>query len=158
MKNNILIFTATYNEIENIKEFIDEINKLNHKLDILIIDDNSPDGTGNLISKISINSDNLTLIKREKKLGLDTAHKTAYDYAIKNDYEYFITMDADLSHDPKEIIKILNLLESKPFVIGSRYAKGGSCKMTGWRLILSIYGIKLIKKVLSINCNEFTTS
>ena len=53
MKNNILIFTATYNEIENIKEFIDEINKLNHKLDILIIDDNSPDGTGNLISKIS---------------------------------------------------------------------------------------------------------
>ena len=158
MKNNILIFTATYNEIENIKEFIDEINKLNHKLDILIIDDNSPDDTGNLISKISVNSDNLTLIKREKKLGLDTAHKTAYDYAIKNGYEYFITMDADLSHDPKEIIKILNLLESKPFVIGSRYAKGGSCKMTGWRLILSIYGNKLIKKVLSINCNEFTTS
>ena len=77
MKNNILIFTATYNEIENIKEFIDEINKLNHKLDILIIDDNSPDDTGNLISKISVNSDNLTLIKREKKLGLDKAHKTA---------------------------------------------------------------------------------
>ena len=113
MNNNTLIFTATYNEIDNIKDFIDEINKLDCKLDVLIIDDNSPDGTGNFIEKKAKSSDNLTLIRREKKLGLDTAHKFAYNYAIKNNYSYLITMDADLSHEPKEIIKILDHLKNE---------------------------------------------
>ena len=158
MNNNTLVFTATFNEIENIKDFLYEINKLDCELDILIIDDNSPDGTGDFIEKSIKSSDNFTLIRREKKLGLDTAHKFAYDYAIKNNYSFLITMDADLSHEPKEIIKILNHLKNTPFVIGSRYILGGTCNMRGWRLFLSIYGNKLIKKILSINSNEFTTS
>ena len=92
MNNNILVFTATFNEIENIEEFIKEVNKVNYKIDILIIDDNSPDGTGDLIDKIAKTSENLTLVRRGKKLGLDTAHKFAYNYAIKNDYTYLITL------------------------------------------------------------------
>ena len=159
MNNNILIFTATYNEIDNIKDFIDEINKLDCKLDVLIIDDNSPDGTGNFIEKKAKSSDSLTLIQREKKLGLDTAHKFAYNYAIKNNYSYLITMDADLSHEPKEIIKILDHLKNTPFVIGSRYILGGKNCMKGWRLFLSVWGNKVIKKILSINnSTEYTSS
>ena len=158
MKNNTLVFTATFNEIDSIKDLIDEINKLDCKLDVLIIDDNSPDGTGNLIEKIAKSSDNLTLIRREKKLGLDTAHKFAYNYAIKNNYTYLITMDADFSHEPKEIIKILDHLKNTPFVIGSRYILGGKNYMKGWRLYLSIWGNKVIKKTLSMNSNEYTNA
>ena len=67
-------------------------------------------------------------------------------------------MDADLSHDPKEVTKMVNILDTSSFVIGSRYIRGGKCEMTGYRLLLSIIGNKFIKKILKINCNEFTTS
>ena len=70
MNNSILVFTATFNEIENIEEFIKEVNKVNYKIDILIIDDNSPDGTGDLIDKIAKTSENLTLVRRGKKIWL----------------------------------------------------------------------------------------
>ena len=96
----VLIFTATYNEIKNIEELITGIEKNCKHADILIVDDNSPDGTGDLIDKIAKTSENLTLVRRGKKLGLDTAHKFAYNYAIKNDYTYLITLDADMSHEP----------------------------------------------------------
>ena len=88
---------------------------------------------------------------------MDTAHKLAFEYAKNHNYEKFISMDADLSHDPSEVPKIINILNGSSFVIGSRYIKGGRCEMTGYRLALSIIGNKFIKKVLKINCNEFTT-
>ena len=96
-----LIFTATYNEKDNIKELVEKINKYGLNSDILIIDDNSPDGTGRILNELKRENSNLKFIIRENKLGLDTAHKYAYDYAIKNGYEKLITMDADLSHDPE---------------------------------------------------------
>ena len=153
-----LIFTATYNEKDNIKELLEKINKYGLNSDILIIDDNSPDGTGRILDELKRENSSLKFIIRESKLGLDTAHKYAYDYAIKNGYEKLITMDADLSHDPEEIPKFINLLDKHEFVIGSRYAKGGKCEMPFPRLFLSIIGNKIIKFVLKINCNEFTTS
>ena len=153
-----LIFTATYNEKDNIKELVEKINKYGLNSDILIIDDNSPDGTGRILNELKRENSSLKFIIRESKLGLDTAHKYAYDYAIKNGYEKLITMDADLSHDPEEIPKFINLLDKHEFVIGSRYAKGGKCEMPFPRLFLSIIGNKIIKFVLKINCNEFTTS
>ena len=91
-------------------------------------------------------------------MGLDIAHKKAYDYAVENNYDYLITMDADFSHDPKEIKNFIYYLEKFPFVIGSRYIEGGKCLMRGRRLIFSEYGNKLIKFFLNINCYEFTTS
>ena len=96
-----LIFTATYNEKDNIKELVEKINKYGLNSDILIIDDNSPDGTGRILNELKRENSSLKFIIRESKLGLDTAHKYAYDYAIKNGYEKLITMDADLSHDPE---------------------------------------------------------
>jgi dolichol-phosphate mannosyltransferase len=91
-------------------------------------------------------------------MGLDTAHKLAFQYARKNKYDYLITMDADLSHDPKVIKKIIRLLHAYPFVIGSRYTKGGKCDLKGLRYLISYLGNFFIKYFLNINANEFTTS
>ena len=159
MKNlKTLVFTATYNEAENILEFIRKVEKLNLNLDLLIIDDNSPDLTSKIVRDYSKNKKNISLIVRNNKQGLDTAHKLAYNFAIKNNYNNLISMDADLSHDPKEIPEFLNQLKNYQFVIGSRYVVGGNCGMSGFRLLLSVCGNKLIKILLNIDCNEFTTS
>ena len=157
-KKRILVFTASYNEKENIEKLINGINNNLPEASILIIDDNSPDLTKDIIKKIQLHNDKIELVVREKKLGLDTAHKFAYDYALKNNYDYLITMDADLSHDPKELPNFVKCLNQNPFVIGSRYISGGSCEMKGSRLIISKIGNFFIKKLSKINCNEFTTS
>jgi dolichol-phosphate mannosyltransferase len=157
-KKRILVFTACYNEKENIEKLIKRINEVLPEASILIIDDNSPDLTKEIIKKLQKSIPKLNLIVREKKLGLDTAHKTAYDFAIKNNYEYLITMDADFSHDPIELKNFTENLENYPFVIGSRYIDGGKCLMKGSRLIMSKIGNLVIKFFSGINCNEFTTS
>ena len=153
-----LIFTATYNEKENIKKLLENLNQLKIDIDILVIDDNSPDKTWEILQELEKNSHNLKVIVRRDKSGLDTAHKLAFEYAKNNDYEKFISMDADLSHDPNEIPKMIDILDKSSFVIGSRYIEGGKCEMSSHRLMLSIVGNKFIKKLLRINCNEFTTS
>ena len=102
-----LVFTATYNEYPNVRILLEKINNLKLILDILIIDDSSNDGTLGFLKNYP--NKNFKLIVRKKKLGLDTAHKLAFQYAINNKYKYLITMDADLSHEPKVIKKIINL-------------------------------------------------
>ena len=158
MKNEILVFSATYNESENIKNFLDSIEKLNLEIDLLLIDDNSPDKTWEKIKRYSENKKNIKLIIRDKKAGLDTAHKMAYEYGIKNNYNFLITLDADLSHDAKEIPNFINELKMYPFVIGSRYMEGGGCGMEGFRLFLSQFGNRFMKFIFNINCNEFTSA
>ena len=157
-QKKILVFTATYNEVSNITKLISRIKKHTSKVDILIIDDNSPDGTGRKVLKLKNKDKRLFLVSRKKKLGLDSAHKLAYDFAKKKKYDYLITMDADLSHDPKEIKKFIYYLNNFPFVIGSRYVPGGKCLMKGRRLLISRYGNQLIKKLLKINSNEYTNA
>ena len=154
----ILVGTATYNEFKNIKKLINKINNLNFKLDILIVDDDSKDGTLEEILKLKRVFSNIKLIKRKDKSGLDTAHKIIYKYAKQNKYRYLITMDADLSHEPKIIPIFLKNIKNYDCVIGSRYIRGGKNELKGFRLFISIYGNKLIKKVLNTNLNEFTTS
>ena len=134
------------------------MNSLNLSIDILVIDDNSPDKTWEILQNLEKEMKNLKLILRNNKSGLDTAHKLAFDYAKNNNYEKFISLDADLSHDPAEIPKMINILDKSSFVIGSRYVEGGKCEMKRSRLILSNLGNKFIKSILKINCNEFTTS
>ena len=157
-EKKILVFTATYNEYENIVELIKKIKNQKSKPDLLIIDDNSPDNTSEKVLELQKEYNNLFLIKRDGKLGLDSAHKEGYQYALKNNYDYLITMDADLSHDPKEIKNFIYNLEKFPFVIGSRYIQGGKCLMKGRRLFFSIYGNKIIKFLSNINSHEYTTS
>ncbi len=156
MDKKLLIFTATYNEAENIKEYLTKVEALNLNTDILIIDDNSPDQTWRIIQEYTKNKKNIHLIIREKKEGLDTAHKMAYEYSIKNNYQYLITMDADLTHNPKKIFEILKELKKNPFVICSRYARGGSTDITGFRLFISYFGTKFMKFIFNMNCDEFS--
>lgn len=156
--NKDLIFTATYNEKENIGEFINNVFNLNIKVDLLIIDDNSPDKTWEIIQTYQNKFKNIILIKREKKMGLDTANKLAFNFAKNKNYKNFISLDADLSHDPKMIPIFLNELNLNAFVIGSRYIKGGENHMNLKRYLLSYLGNKLIKFITNIDVNEFTTS
>ena len=124
----------------------------------MVIDDNSPDGTGTKLLQLKKRNKNLDVIIRKGKQGLDTAHKIGFDYSKRKNYTNLITLDADLSHDPKEIPKMINILKKRPFVIGSRYITGGKCNMSLPRLLLSIMGNKFIKFLLNISCHEFTTS
>ena len=158
MEKKILIFAATYNEAGNIKNFIEKILELNINLDLLIIDDNSPDKTWEIVNNYKKNNKNIVLIKRKGKEGLDTAHKLAFNYAKEHNYNYLVTLDADLSHDPTKIPDFLNELKDQPFVIGSRYIKDGKNEMKLKRYILSVVGNKIIKFVLGINCDEFTSA
>ena len=153
-----LVFTATYNEAQNIKKLISLIYKNFPKADILVIDDNSPDLTYKLLKKLKKKYKNLKIKLRDKKYGLDSAHKFAYNFAKKNGYVKLITMDADLSHNPIEIKKIVRLLDKSEFVIGSRYIKGGKCELPLLRYLISFFGNKFIKFFLGIKCNEFTSS
>ena len=153
-----LIFTATYNEVKNIEELIAGIENNCKYADILIVDDNSPDGTGILLKKLEQRNHKIKIVVRDGKLGLDTAHKFAYEYAVLNDYKYLITMDADLSHNPDEIPTFLKNVYDNDFVLGSRYMTGGKNKLNLFRFLLSFFGNKLIKYLLSLKCTEFTSS
>ena len=156
--NKTLVFTATYNEVDNVEVLVKRIAKYSKNTDILIIDDNSPDGTKKILFRLQKRLKRLNVIIRRGKLGLDTAHKFAYKFAIKKGYTNLITMDADLSHDPIKINKMIKILKNNEFVIGSRYMAGGKCEMSFIRTLLSFFGNKFIKIFLNINCNEFTTS
>ena len=155
--NKNLVFTATYNEVDNISTFLDIVLKIPN-IDILIVDDNSPDKTGDVIKKYQENNENLFIVSRNGKEGLDSAHKIGFNFAKEKNYEKLITIDADLSHDPKTIPQFLESLNDEPFVIGSRYMKGATNDMKLFRYSLSYIGNKVIKFVLNIDSDEFTSS
>lgn len=139
-ENQTIIIIPTYNEIENIGNMIREISSLETPIDILVVDDNSPDGTGNHIKELQNTFNNLHLLEREGKLGLGTAYVAGFKFALQNGYEYIFEMDADFSHDPKEIPNFLKAIEEADLVIGSRYITG--VNVVNWplrRLFLSYF-------------------
>ena len=147
----------TYNESENIKILCKKIFRIK-KVDLLIIDDNSPDGTYKIIEKLKLKYKNLFLLKRKKKLGLGSAIREGMNYALKKKYNALITLDADLSHNPKEIPLFIKNLRSYDFIAGSRYIKGGGCDYDGYRDMVSRVANKLCRFFLNMPFNEFTTS
>lgn len=120
MKN--LIILPTYNESKNIVKTIELILKQDDNLNILVIDDNSPDGTASIVKNLK--SDKIFIIERNSKKGLGSAYVEGFSWSIKNNFQNIVQMDSDLSHDPKEILPMINLLKTHDLVIGSRY-KGG---------------------------------
>jgi dolichol-phosphate mannosyltransferase len=121
-----LVIIPTYKEKENIEEVIKAISALQVKFDILIIDDNSPDGTADIIKKLQKSYSNLHLIERPGKMGLGTAYLTGFDWALSNGYDYIFEMDADFSHDPADLIRLYNTCneDGADLAIGSRYISG----------------------------------
>ena len=157
MKNieKVLISLSTYKEAENIENLIKKIREYDNFSKILIINDFSDDKTKELIK--NINDKNLDFIERPKKLGLGTAHKLSIFYAIKYNYDYLLTMDADFSHDPSYIPKLLERAGPNNFIIGSRFCEGAKSDYRGIRKIISICGNYSAKKLLNIKLNEITT-
>ena len=133
MENKILIIIPTYNESENIKQLIDQILIIKKEANILVVDDNSQDGTGKIVDNLKRNEKRIHIIHREGKLGLGSAYMVGFKYGFKNNFDYIITMDADFSHDPKYIPDLIKKMDSVDICIGSRYTKGGYIK--NWGLI-----------------------
>ncbi|RKY77427.1 polyprenol monophosphomannose synthase [candidate division KSB1 bacterium] len=134
----ILVILPTYNEKDNIRKIISEILKEGNNVEVLVIDDNSPDGTGDIVSDIIKNNSRVHLLTRPGKLGLGTAYVEGFKYALSHDYELIFEMDADFSHDPKEIPRFLEEIKDSDVVVGSRYISG--VNVVNWpmsRLLLS---------------------
>lgn len=136
----VLVIIPTYNEAENILNLIPEVLKYtdsDYQWNVLVVDDNSPDGTASMVK--SLKSENVFLIEREKKSGLGTAYVTGFKFAIEKSFDYVFEMDADFSHDPKYLPSFIGLIEmGNDLVVGSRYTNGIS--VVNWpigRLILS---------------------
>lgn len=144
-----LVIIPTYNERDNIAEVITRVLAQEKNLDILVVDDNSPDGTGDYVNEILKNEARLNLIRREGKLGLGTAYIAGFKFALERNYSYILEMDADLSHDPNEIPNLLTAIEDADLVIGSRYIDG--VNVVNWplsRLILS-YGASVYTRIIT---------
>jgi len=153
-----LVFTATYNEADNIEALINEIFHYLPETDILVVDDNSPDGTGPLLDRLASDNSRIHIVHRPSKLGLGTAHLLAMRYAVHHDYDHLITMDADFSHNPKYLPIIEQLMQDNAFVIGSRYTKGGRCDYQGIRVLISKTANTLARYLLGVPTHEATTS
>jgi len=135
MNHRTLIAIATYNEMENLPRLVDEIFTVCPEADLLIVDDNSPDGTGQWCDEKAAQDTRLRCLHREGKLGLGTAAIAGFAYAIENDYDVLVNLDADFSHHPRYLPQLLGRYASEEpvdVVIGSRYTKGGGVK--GWPL------------------------
>jgi dolichol-phosphate mannosyltransferase len=126
----LLITLCTYNEIENIERLVPEILEVVPGADLLVIDDSSPDGTGQLADEMSERDPRIHVLHREGKLGLGTAILAGFRYAIDQNYELLINMDADFSHHPRHIPALQECLERVDVGIGSRYVEGGGVQ--GW--------------------------
>ncbi len=135
-----LVIIPTYNEIDNVPTLIGDVLAQDQRVDILFVDDGSPDGTGEYIAEIAASEPRLHLLQRPRKMGLGTAYCRGFEYAIANGYDVAMEMDADFSHDPTMIPRFLSEIEDADLVIGSRYVQG--VNVVNWpmsRLLLSYF-------------------
>ena len=135
-----LVIIPTYNEIDNVPTLIEEVLAADPRIEILFVDDGSPDGTGAYIRNVGQSQPRVHLLERPKKMGLGTAYCRGFEYAMAQNYDVAMEMDADFSHDPKMLPKFLQEIESADLVIGSRYIQG--VNVVNWpmsRLLLSYF-------------------
>ncbi len=131
--NDCIVVVPTYNEKDNIIPMVTALKQLPIPVDILVVDDNSPDGTAEIVQKLIERYKGLYLIKRPKKKGLGSAYKDGFGFAVRNGWKYICQMDADFSHEPADVCRLLAACrEGADVAIGSRYKRGG--KIEGWPL------------------------
>jgi dolichol-phosphate mannosyltransferase len=141
MAERALVIIPTYNERENITRIIGAILEQDDRLEILVVDDGSPDGTGEIVDNIIQHEARLHIIKRPRKMGLGTAYIAGFSYALQNCYDFVFEMDADFSHDPAHLPQFLSAIENADLVLGSRY-RNGKVTVVNWpinRLLLSYF-------------------
>jgi dolichol-phosphate mannosyltransferase len=155
-----IVIIPTYNEKENIEKLVRKIFSLSTPFHILIIDDNSPDGTAGIIKKL-IREDykkNLFLVERKGKLGLGTAYIEGFKWALQKKYEYIFEMDADFSHNPDDLLKLHKTCENgADLAIGSRYKSG--VNVVNWpigRVLMSYYASKYVRVITGMKVKDAT--
>jgi dolichol-phosphate mannosyltransferase len=152
-----LIVLPTYNEIENISALVQTVLAQGIALDILIVDDNSPDGTGDVADELSRTYSNIHVLHRARKEGLGPAYIAGFQWAMSRDYDCVFEMDCDFSHDPIELPRFLIEIRHADLVIGSRYVRGGSTPDWGLnRRFLSIGGNFISRTVLRLRTRDCT--
>ena len=155
-----LIIIPTFNEKENIECIIKKVFSLKKQFNILIVDDNSLDGTANIVKTLQkIYPKKLFIEERSKKLGLGTAYIHGFKWALKKDYEFIFEMDADFSHNPDDLIKLYDVVKNNngDLAIGSRYVKG--VNIVNWpmsRLLLSFFASKYVKIITGMPIHDST--
>lgn len=160
MKSSKLVIIPTFNEKENIQDMIVEVMALPESFDLLVIDDNSPDGTGELVKQMQETyPQRLSLIVRKGKLGLGTAYLEGFAYALKEGYEYIFEMDADFSHNPQDLSVLYTaaVTGNHDMVIGSRYVSG--VNVVNWpmgRVLMSFFASKYVQFITGIPIKDTT--
>lgn len=154
-----LVIIPTYKEGENIENITDAIFDLPVDFDILVIDDNSPDGTAEIVEKLQkTRSDRLFMVKREGKLGLGTAYITGFKWALERGYDYIFEMDADFSHNPRDLTRLLDACrEDADLAIGSRYVSG--VNVINWpigRILVSYFASRYVRFITGMKIHDTT--
>lgn len=157
--NRALVVMPTYNEVETLGELVPLVLAQDERIDVLIIDDASPDGTGEVADRLEAGSPRVEVLHREGKLGLGTAYLRGFRYGLEQDYDYMLEMDSDLSHDPAYLPDLLAAVDDgADLAIGSRYVRG--VNVINWpmsRLLLSYYANKYARWVTGLPLTDATS-
>lgn len=157
IEQRTLIIIPTYNEMENLPSLIEELDRLDLGLDLLIVDDGSPDGTGDWVASRQAEHPHIHLLRRAGKQGLGSAYVAGFKWAIEKNYDFVFEMDADFSHQPKFISDFLREIQHNDLVLGSRYIKG--VNVVNWplsRLLLSYFANVYARKILGFPVRDST--
>lgn len=155
---DVLVIIPTYNERDNIRKVVPRILAQDPRLDVLVIDDNSPDGTGDIADTLAVDEPRVHVMHRPGKLGLGTAYKQGFKFGLDRSYALMFEMDADMSHDPRHLPEFLELAADHDLVIGSRYLRGVT--VVNWpmkRLLLSFMANKYARFVTGLRLNDLTS-
>ena len=150
MAERALVVVPTYNEKENIRRLITTVLEQDERIEMLIVDDGSPDGTGDIVDEIAAHEPRVNCLHRERKLGLGTAYRAGFKWALERKYDLIFEMDADFSHDPNHLSQFLKAIEDADLVLGSRY-RGGKVTVVNWpmsRLLLS-YSANIYARIVT---------
>ncbi|WP_407660166.1 polyprenol monophosphomannose synthase [Marinifilum fragile] len=156
---NRLVIIPTYNEKENIESIVRKVFSLEKAFDILIIEDNSPDGTAAIVKNLQKEFSQLHMIERKGKLGLGTAYIAGFKWALENNYEYVFEMDADFSHNPEDLVRLYEACANQggDMAIGSRYVSG--VNVVNWpmgRVLMSYFASKYVRIVTGMKIHDAT--
>lgn len=152
-----LVIIPTYNELDNISKLLDVVLAQDEALEVLIIDDNSPDGTAAVVAAKMADQPRIHLIRRPGKMGLGSAYVTGFRYALERGYDYILEMDADFSHNPADLTRLMSEARQQDLVIGSRYVSG--VNIVNWpfrRLLISYFASKYVRVITGMPVKDPT--
>lgn len=158
MAERALVVVPTYNERENIEKLIESVLERDPRIDVLVVDDASPDGTGEIVDRIAGENPRVHALHRAGKMGLGTAYLAGFKWALERDYDYVLEMDADFSHDPGHLPQFLEAIRDADLVLGSRY-RGGKVTVVNWpmtRLLLSYFANGYARFVTGVPLDDLT--